>query len=256
MKIFPIMFTASCLILTSCSTEEQINSAENTKVSASGNQVQAEQTSNNKEASPDDYNREVLTDIRNELKIKDTVLPQSFPVQSGNYLGAHIEENTEDGYSVHFYESVSEESNQAGEPLAEFTAARMDNNEDNSMFPAFNEKDIPEDMAVDLGYGINGLLEGAAGSTYLQWKEGRWVLQIKAVSADNRDLKADGIRIVEYLEEHALPVPHDDGRVEVSYPGGENNAEIRILWEDESILYTLSTIGEPVDGLKMAVSVE
>lgn len=256
MKIFPIMFTASCLFLTSCSTEEQVNSAGNPKASASSNQVQAVQTANNTDASPDDYNRSVLTDIRKELKLKGTMLPQSLPVQSGNYLGAHIEENTEEGYSLHFYESVSEESNQAGEPLAEFTAAVMDKNEDNSLFPAFNEKDIPENMSVDLGYGIKGVLEGAAGSTYLQWKEGRWLLQIKAVSADNRDLKADGKRIVEYLEEHKLPVPHDNGRVEVSYPVEENNAEIEIIWEDESILYTLSTTGEPVDALKMAVSVE
>ncbi|MFP7473223.1 hypothetical protein SFC55_19635 [Niallia taxi] len=253
MKVFPIMLTASCLLLTGCSTKEQANSTENTKVSASSNQVQAEQTANNTDAATELTNREVLTDIRNELKIKDALLPESFPVEDGNYLGAHIEENTQVGYSIRFYESVAEDSNQAGEPLAEFTATT---DEDAPAFPAFDEENIPEDMSVDLGYGINGILEGAAGSTYLQWKEGRWILQIKAVSADNRDLQVDGKKMVKYLEEHALPAPHDEGMVEVSYPKGENNAEIRIIWEDDSTLYTLATTGDPVDALKMAVSVK
>lgn len=76
------------------------------------------------------------------------------------------------------------------------------------------------------------------------------------MSADNRNSNADGIRIVEYLDKYALPVPHDDGRMERSYIEGENNAEVKIIWEDESILYTLLTKWEPVEALKMAVSVE
>ncbi|TRZ36568.1 hypothetical protein CEQ21_13680 [Niallia circulans] len=259
MKIFPIMVTGSLLFLTSCNANEQAN---NDKVSADSNQVQAEQTTNKPAASQDNANSDLIADVKNQLKMQEAVLPQTVPVATGNYLAANIDENTEESYSVRFYSSETKKdindpsltSNENAQPLVKFSANV--NNETSNSFPSFNEKDIPEDMSVDLGYGIKGMVEGAAGSTYLQWKEGRWVLQVKTVSADNQDIEAIGKEMVEYLESHSLPAPKDNGFVEVSYPAGENHAETRITWEDGDNIYALSSTGEPVDALGMAVSVE
>ena len=259
MKIFPIMVTGSLLFLTSCNANEQAN---NDKVSADSNQVQAEQTTNKPAASQDNTNSEWIADVKNQLIMQKAVLPQTVPVATGNYVAVNIDDNTLDSYNVSFYSSETKKdindpsltSNENVQPLAKFSANVT--SEASNTFPTFNEKDIPEDMSVDLGYGMKGMIEGAAGSTYLQWKEGRWVMQVKTVSADNRDIEAVGKEMVEYLESHSLPAPNDNGFVEVSYPAGEDNAETRIIWEDGDTIYELSTTGKPVDALKMAVSAE
>ncbi|MER2059153.1 MAG: hypothetical protein ABTA16_10040 [Niallia sp.] len=115
---------------------------------------------------------------------------------------------------------------------------------------------IPDDMKVELGHQIIGMKEGAAGSSYLLWKEGRWVLQIKSISADELDTINIARKMVDYLEENALPVPKDNGRIEVSYPQNAEKVEVTARWEEENIVYTLETEEVPINALMMTVSTE
>ena len=62
-------------------------------------------------------------------------------------------------------------------------------------------------QAVDLGYGITGHMQGAAGSSYLSWQEGNWSLTVRAVNQEEQDPVPVAKEVVAYLEEAMLPAP-------------------------------------------------
>ena len=58
-------------------------------------------------------------------------------------------------------------------PIASFNKQTFDSEE--VATEAVNQVLVLQDEAVDLGFGITGYLQGAAGSNYLNWQEGNWV---------------------------------------------------------------------------------
>lgn len=115
---------------------------------------------------------------------------------------------------------------------------------------------MPEDMTVDLGHGIKGLAEGAAGSQYLTWQEGRWTLQIRSFSEDQMNNPAIAKKMVQYLEAHKLPVPKDKGFAQVHYASGGKAVQVTISWQDGKQIHQLQTSRVPLDALAMVVSVQ
>ncbi|SIC76721.1 Uncharacterised protein [Mycobacteroides abscessus subsp. abscessus] len=91
------------------------------------------------------------------------------------------------------------------------------------LFPPMSLDDIPAEMAIDLGHGID---------------------------------QAIARQMVDYLESHYLPAPHDDGRIKVHYRQGGNEVENDIYWEDGERIYELQTKKVPLEALEMAVSIK
>ncbi|PQP81144.1 hypothetical protein C0Q44_22190 [Paenibacillus sp. PCH8] len=197
--------------------------------------------------------------------MKNVSLPTSFTLKDGTYLGVAISSNTSDAFKVNFYATtqsigINDDSLTASDSkvpaLASYEVKTDKGGNLSDTFPETNLSNIPKDMAVDLGHGIQGMGEGAAGSQYLTWKEGRWTLQIRSVSEDKMNNPGIAKKMVEYLESHTLPVPKDKGYILVEYPSGGKSVHVTISWQDRNLVHQLQTDQVPLDALGMAVSVK
>lgn len=208
---------------------------------------------------------DVIKDIRSQLKMKNASLPTSFSLEKGKHLTASITSNTSDAFHINFYSTdksvaVNDDSLTASgskEPvLASYEVKTYKDPNSTDIFPETDLKDIPKDMTVDLGHDIKAVAEGAAGSQYLTWTEGRWTLQIRSVSQDNMNNPGIAKRMVEYLESHTLPAPKDKGFVNVQYPSGGKSVNVTISWQDGKQIHQLQTEQVPLEALGMVVSVK
>nr|WP_154886167.1 hypothetical protein [Paenibacillus xylanexedens] len=208
---------------------------------------------------------EVVKAVRNELKNQDVSLPTTFPLAKGQYLGAAITTNTIDASHVNFYtgdkpttlnDPSFTKSNSKTPWLASYEVKTYENPDQTDLFPETDVQNIPKDMSVDLGHGIKGMVEGAAGSQYLTWQEGRWTLQIRSVSEDQMNNPGIAKKMVEYLESHTLPAPKDKGFVNVQYASGGKSVRVAISWQDGKRIHQLKTDQVPLDALGMVVSVK
>lgn len=208
---------------------------------------------------------DVIKQVRNQLKMKDAALPTSFTLDKGTSLGAAILSNTADAFKVNFYATtqsvaINDQSLTASDSkipvLASYEVKTYKDPNQSEIFPETDLKDIPADMAVDLGHGIKGISEGAAGSQYLTWQEGRWTLEIRSVSEDEMNNPGIAKKMVEYLESHTLPVPKDKGYIKVEYPNGGKSVHVTISWQDGNQIHQLKTDQVPLEALGMVVSVK
>lgn len=107
---------------------------------------------------------------------------------------------------------------------------------------------------VDLGYKITGYQQGAAGSTYLNWQEGKWSLTVRGLNSENQDPVPVAKEMVAYLEEGFLPVPKTVGQVTVDL-GVSGYQKAQVVWQEDETVYRV-THQDPVSALKIAVSVK
>lgn len=208
---------------------------------------------------------DVIKQVRNQLKMKDAALPTSFTLDKGTSLGAAILSNTVDAFKVNFYATtqsvaINDQSLTASDSkipvLASYEVKTYKDPDQPEIFAETDLKDIPADMAVDLGHGTKGMSEGAAGSQYLTWQEGRWTLEIRSVSEDEMNNPGIAKKMVEYLELHTLPVPKDKGYIKVEYPSGGQSVHVTISWQDGNQIHQLKTDQVPLEALGMVVSVK
>lgn len=107
-------------------------------------------------------------------------------------------------------------------------------------------------MGVDLGYGITGYQQGAAGSTYLSWSEGKWSLYVQASNSEGEDPVPTAKEVVAFLEKNYLPAPNIAGQVAIHLNATGYQAN-QLTWQDNTIVYTVSN-NDAIAALKMAVS--
>ncbi|CAM4016474.1 hypothetical protein [Saccharibacillus endophyticus] len=208
----------------------------------------------------------VIDQVRAQLKLQDAVLPTEFELADGHYLTASIEKNEEAAFNVVFYETeeVVPVDDDSLAPTGETPILAIVNAEsyadplsrEDIFFPASDLEDISSEMAVDLGNGIQGMQEGAAGTQYLTWKEGRWVLQIQSLSEDQMDQPGIARKMVDYLETHSLPAPDDAGRISAKYQQGGDAVQNIVAWNKGDVVYQIETQRVPLEALAMTVSVK
>ncbi|MCM3747789.1 hypothetical protein M3223_10510 [Paenibacillus pasadenensis] len=202
--------------------------------------------------------------VLKRLKKSGAVLPRTIPLDKGQKLAASIEQNSAKGYEVVFYGAskqlpVDDSSLKPDGKIpvaATFTARGKDAERDKELFAPVDFSQWPKEQIVDLGHGIKGYPEGAAGSQYLSWKEGRWTLQIRSTSEDKLDNAAIARKIVAFLEKNSLPVPKENGKISIDYRPGGKKVEVGIYWQNGNTVYELETSRVPIDALTMAVSVK
>ncbi|MFY4775777.1 hypothetical protein [Metabacillus sp. RGM 3146] len=106
---------------------------------------------------------------------------------------------------------------------------------------------------TDLGHSIKGLMEGAAGSQYLTWNEGRWYMSMEASTQDQVDLQSNAKKMVTYLEFNSLPIPHQFGRILADFKKKANSA----IWQSSEEVYEAKPQTEdPVSALKVITSIK
>lgn len=126
----------------------------------------------------------------------------------------------------------------------------------NSAEEAKNGVDKLEDYSgqeVDLGFGLTGYQQGAAGSSYLTWPEGNWNITIKASNIEGEDAVALGKEVVSYLEENSLPAPNTDGTIQLEVGENGDYQTNSVIWQEQTIVYKIHHFNA-IQAVKMAVS--
>ncbi|MER2227194.1 MAG: hypothetical protein ABS916_09085 [Carnobacterium sp.] len=191
-------------------------------------------------------------DISSEFKMipELVLLPTTFPTTEPSSVTANLITNEGDNYTVSYTDVQGE--------LAEVTGTVYENpasaSEELGTFLNGKSVEPHEEGSSDLGYGITGYGEGAAGTQQFSWQEGNWLFSIRSVSEDQMDNPGIAKKIVAYLEEHYLPAPKDQGIVYIQYPQGGEEVNVDIRWQKNNIIYQLKTTRVPLDALEMVFS--
>jgi hypothetical protein len=128
-----------------------------------------------------------------------------------------------------------------------------------SIYPSETEAKIAVELRVDmsgqpvdLGYNITGYQQGAAGSSYVAWKEGNWNLLVRANNLEQQDPVAMAKQVVEYLEVAMLPAPQYIGQITIDM-GGSGYETNLVTWQVNNVVYTINH-QDAMAALQMAVS--
>ncbi|MDX6152596.1 hypothetical protein [Marinococcus sp. PL1-022] len=206
-----------------------------------------ESSETSSEQSPEGVRQELVMD-------EDQIfLPSSFPGHSTENVLVSVASNNDQTYSVQYQTSN-------GEPLVHVTGSRFASKQEavEELESFQNGKKVGpfEQGGEDLGYGITGYGEGAAGSQYFSWEEGNWLLSLSSATEDEIDHPAVAREIVEYLESHTLPAPGELGVVDIHYDRGSEDVTVDIRWQDGRMVYELRTGHTPLEAMQMVTSME
>lgn len=231
---------------------------ENTETTSSESSSAVSETSSEETASSstDQESQETPSnepiDVSSELEMipELVLLPTTFPTTDPSSVTADLITNAGLNYTVSYADVQGE--------LAEVTGTIYENpasaSEELGTFLNGKSVEPHKEGSSDLGYGITGYGEGAAGTQQFSWQEGNWLFSIRSVSEDQMDNPGIAKKIVAYLEEHYLPAPKDQGIVYIQYPQGGEEVNIDIRWQENNSIYQLKTTRIPLDALEMVVS--
>ena len=246
------------MILIGCSNNDESEEEESTDTTSSESSSAVSETISEETAfsSTDQESQETpsneLLDISSELEMipELVLLPTNFPTTEPSSVTANLITNEGLNYTVS-YEDVQGE-------LAEVTGTVYENpasaSEELGTFINGKSVEPHEEGSSDLGYGITGYGEGAAGTQQFSWQEGNWLFSIRSVSEDQMDNPGIAKKIVAYLEDHYLPAPKDQGIVYVQYPQGGEDVYVDVRWQENNSIYQLKTTRVPLEALEMVVS--
>lgn len=137
-------------------------------------------------------------------------------------------------------------------PIAAFEKETFETEEE--AIEAVNQILDLQGEAVDLGYDLTGYMQGAAGSTYLNWQEGNWSLVVRANNAEEEDPVALAQAVVDYLEDVYLPAPETVGQITLGTSPTEEYDSNTIVWQEGNVLYRVSHF-DAMQAIKMAGSI-
>ncbi|PZL73308.1 hypothetical protein CI088_09065 [Enterococcus plantarum] len=106
---------------------------------------------------------------------------------------------------------------------------------------------------IDLGYGIKGYQQGAAGSTFLSWQEGNWSMVVRASNIGGEVGEPLAKEAVAYLETAMLPAPRNVGQISLTASVSDSYQNNSVVWQKGTIVYTIQHF-DAVQALKMTVS--
>ncbi|HIS28166.1 MAG TPA: hypothetical protein IAA78_01790 [Candidatus Avamphibacillus intestinigallinarum] len=207
----------------------------------------------NASTSDDKTNQNKKNEITKQIKLEKTSVKQPTDFPTDQKVKSVIKQNEKNRYTIDYETDTNDKiATFIGTKYASANAA----NKELSQF--MDGKDVPanEQTDKDLGHGVKGYGEGAAGHAYFSWGEGNWLLSISSLTKDQMDNPAIAKKMVNYLESHTLPAPKDTGIVYVDYPEGGDTVSVDIRWQEGDMLYQLKTNNVPLDALQIATSVQ
>lgn len=106
---------------------------------------------------------------------------------------------------------------------------------------------------VDLGYGITGYQQGAAGSSFLSWQEGNWSMVVRASNVGGEKAEPLAKEAVAYLETAMLPAPQNVGQLSLTTTKSDSYQNNSVVWQRGTTVYTIQHF-DALQALKMTVS--
>lgn len=104
---------------------------------------------------------------------------------------------------------------------------------------------------VDVGDHLTATEEGAAGSTYLTWAEGRWSLSLQSATINGEKPLPLANQVTSLLSKEMLPVPAGHGAVALSTTA-TNSRNNSVTWREGNAVYTVSST-DPIKALQTAI---
>lgn len=257
----------SGLLLASCSPGDSRDSASSSQSEEPQSQVASKSTesssteetstssSTEKSSMPEKAESESADDLPTQLQMDSEFvwLPSFFPEGTAP-VSSEIVTNEPDEYDVlYMSEDSSRQVEVAGRiyPTQEAALQNIEETVNGSVSVPDNEE-----MSYDLGYGITGYIEGAAGNSYLGWQEGNWTFTIHSRLQDEWDVQGIAEKIVEHLESKFLPAPSQRGTVYINYSDKDTDPHIQILWNNDNRVYEVNTVQTPIDAIDIITSME
>ncbi|WP_010632595.1 hypothetical protein [Sporolactobacillus vineae] len=197
-----------------------------------------------------------LADIRIALKPRSGIhLPGKVSVHTGNYISA-IAKNTSNGYTVTFKQTnrplkVNAPQLAGAATVVKFSATVYQTRSEAGKQVSFHKYGKSDGSPVNLGHGLTGYADAGAGTAGISWNEGRWTLMALSPTSDTQKGQALAKQVVNYLESHSLPVPHQYGVIQVYTDSRQNYA----FWQDGRTIYQLTGTASALNLLSTAVSV-
>jgi hypothetical protein len=90
-------------------------------------------------------------------------------------------------------------------------------------------------IPIALNHNIQGYQQGAAGSTYVAWKEGNWSLLVQTTNDSDDDATVVANQIIDLLEKIYLPAPSNAGLIKI-HVGASNE----LSYNQKNIVYKVT----------------
>lgn len=214
-------------------------------------QVSAEETT---PAAQADLVLDILADVYPNDVLPNYILTAETPL----YLSAATTGRMDqDNFNIFYYAEdepiyVDNKALNDLDPIASFNKTTYDTEAE--AIEAVNRILDLQGQEVDLGYGLVGYMQGAAGSTYLNWQEGNWGLLVQANNHEGEDPVPLAKEVVEYLEEVFLSPPSDVGQISLQVsPSQDPNANV-VIWNEGNVVYRVNHF-DSMQAVRMAGSI-
>ncbi|MBC6314111.1 hypothetical protein [Listeria grandensis] len=266
--IVPVVFSA--LLLASCGgsyssdssgTSNSYGSSNNNYGKTTDDTMKKDTNSNSQVSTLSE--KDVLATVKSKLDSDVVVmLPKSIPLSSNKHYLSAMTTSSPDEYNVVFYETKSPISVNSSDlkdtakatPLATVSGKNYATEQEAADATGHMDNVNTGMNGVDLGSGITGYSDAGAGSTFLNWAEGRWSMGIRnTTSADPQDSIDLAKKIVAKLEQETLPAPHQVGGMKLE--AAPNRADGNIIsWQEGKTDYIVSGFTDPLDGITITTS--
>lgn len=228
----------------STSVKSKTSSAKQSRTKAASSSQSANSTSSTTSSSSSQAPRPVadrLTTLRNQLKtaLPSALLPTAYPLPAGQVLNASYSGNATN-YTIYFAARNSAlplNSNSVNANAADITLSAQTYPTASAAEAQINyqapETGLP---TVALGDHLTGTQQGAAGSTYLTWQEGRWSLTTQAINQNQENPVPLSRQVVALLSEAFLPVPATHGAIALRVNTGGLRLN-SVTWRQGNVWY-------------------
>ncbi|MFK4567553.1 hypothetical protein [Enterococcus sp. UD-01] len=238
------------------STTKTTTKATSNKAASSENTTSQTKASTTKTNEPQKQAEQVLNQLKTAFP--NDALPQAILTsQTADYLSAATTPASDhNNFRVLYYAQpqpigVNDTALNELNPIASFEKKTYGSAEEAAA--AVNQIIDNNGMKVDLGYGITGYQQGAAGSSYLSWQEGNWSLVVRASNIEGEKAEPLAKEAVAYLEKAMLPAPQNVGQITLTTNTDNQYQNNSVVWQKGNNVYTIQHF-DSIQALKMAVS--
>lgn len=245
---------ASTSIVESETTETSTATTNMTDMSSAVATTSTETASSESTSSSEATQTDAMTQL--QTNFPNIAFPTNVPHTQGNVVNV-ASGGDENHLSVLYFDMATPMILNKSELNFETPIARFQQ----TIYPSETEAKIAVELRVDmsgqpvdLGYNITGYQQGAAGSSYIAWKEGNWNLLVRANNLEQQDPVAMAKQVVDYLEGAMLPAPQHIGQITIDMAGSEYETN-QVTWQVNNVVYSINH-QDAMAALQMAVSTQ
>ncbi|MEK4302891.1 hypothetical protein [Oceanobacillus sp. FSL K6-0251] len=227
------------LLLGACQGEDDTSQAE-TEVPHQEQESDEEALS---ESDKTEDNQETTENIQEDAESEDNI---------------NEEKQTESNDNTNREDAYSEEDSKESENTTDSNITETNYSSRQEAVDAIDNYEVVEQTNLGLIPDIQALSDAGAGSQYISWNMGNWMVLVRAPTdpelatgnyKDAEDLARD---VVDYLETNYLPAPDERGVIQINDSGEAPSTNIR--WQQGNTVYEIDeSIDNPIDALQIAV---